>query len=793
MNRFTFAKANAGKLICLPLYALAGLLAFVFPRNCRLWVFGRKTGVGEGPLRLLRVAKQTYPNLRLVWIAQDRQQYDEAMALGLEVYLQSSWRARWLTLRAGVGVVTHGFGDLCRAFVPGMYLVQLWHGSPLKRIHLDAPNAQQIGAGGRLGQLGAWIVQAMFKRSASMIHCMPSPAPVVSARFKSAWGWRDLQRIRLTGDPRCDVLLEGSCDAREAQARELLTRIWGEPKLPSRLILFAPTWRDGEADPTLPREEALRALDAVLTKHDAWLVVRSHPWGVPGDNTGGFETERIRFLGTRMLHDVNRVLNAFDVLITDYSAIAMDYSLLQRPILFFAPDLEAYQSSRGLYENYEAFTGGEWFANWHEVAGRLTAILGDEDTFRHAARRTGTRLAWRYHHHIDANSAHRLLHEIATDMQLPKPHAPLEILHVSGCLGGVETYLQLLASHNDASKLKFSFVLPEPCELEKYATGKAMPVSIVPMTRAIAPWSDMRAMLALRRIVRRGRPDIVHLHSSKAGLVGRLACLGLKCKVVYTPHAYFYLAKQGLARRLFMLAERVLDRLSRSTTLGTSPSEQRRAIEDIGCPPNRVDYILNAVDAKQLSERRAAHARGGVVMVARVSEQKNIPMYLDVVRHLRNKADVPCYLIGVGHYENDWNQLLHMLKAAGLAEDDLHIVEWLPRSHMLELLAGAAVAVLTSRYESFGYVLAEANCLGVPVVGTDVDGIRDVIRHGQNGYLVPNGDAEAMAGRIELLLKRPDIWAATSAAAGKEAIRHFDIRQAMPKFEAFYTRQAYER
>jgi glycosyltransferase involved in cell wall biosynthesis len=500
----------------------------------------------------------------------------------------------------------------------------------------------------------------------------------------------------------------------------------------------------------------------------------------------------VRFLSAAMLHEVNRALNAFDVLITDYSAIAMDYSLLQRPILFFAPDLEAYQHSRGLYESYDEFTGGEWFAEWQEVTGRLASILGDEDAFNHAGRRTGTRLAWRYHHHVDANSAQRLLHEIATDLQLPKPRTPLQIVHVSGCLGGVETYLQLLATHNDPSKLKLSFVLPESCELEKYATEQAMPVSIVPVKRAIAPWSDLRAMLALRRIVRRSAPDIVHLHSSKAGLVGRLACLGLKCKVVYTPHAYFYLAKRGLTRQLFIMAERVLDRLSRSTTLGTSPSEQQRAIQDIGCPPRRVEYILNAVDAKPLRERGAAHAGGHVVMVARVSAQKNIPMYLDVVRRLRDTTDVPCYLIGVGHYENDWRQLLHMLQAAGLDKADLHIVEWLPRSDMIQLLAGASVAVLTSHYESFGYALAEANCLGVPVVGTDVDGIRDIIRHGHNGYLVPPDDAEAMAGRIELLLKRPNLWAATSATAGAEALRRFDIRQAMPKFEAFYARQAYE-
>ena len=701
-----------------------------------------------------------------------------------------------MTLRAGVGVVTHGFGDLCRPFVPGIYLVQLWHGSPLKRIHLDAPSAQSTGGTGRKGQLSAWLVGAMFKASAAMIRCVPSPAPLVSTRFQSAWGWRDLARIRHTGDPRCDVLLDGSPAVRKVQAMQLLANLWETPVLPAKLVLFAPTWRDGEADPTLPRADALRDLDEVLAKHNAWLVVRSHPWGVSQDDAMNMETGRIRFLSSSMLHEVNRVLNAFDVLITDYSAIAMDYSLLQRPIAFFAPDLKAYQRKRGLYESYDEFTGGEWFSDWRGVADKLVSILGDEEAARQAGENTGSRLALRYQSYADANSAHRLLHEIAADISLVrprKPEAPLEVLHVSGCLGGVETYLQLLASHNNALKLKLSFVLPESCALDKYATARGMSVSIVTMKRSIAPWSDIKAAVALRRIVRRTSPDIVHLHSSKAGLLGRFACLGLRCRVVYTPHAYFYLAKEGVTRRLFVMAERVLDRLAGSTTLGTSPSEERRAIEDIGCPPQNVEHILNSVDLEHLIGRCTRQSEGHVVMVARVSTQKNIPMYLDVVRRLRQTSKVPCYLVGVGHYEDDRRQLTHMLHAAGLTEEDLHIVEWIPRVEVIELIAGAAVAVLTSDYESFGYVLAEANCLGVPVVGTDVDGIRDIIRHGHNGYLVPANDAEAMTTRIQDLLDHRDTWMKMSVAAQHEATERFDIRNAMPKFEMFYARQTCER
>jgi CDP-glycerol glycerophosphotransferase (TagB/SpsB family) len=412
--KFTFARANTAKLLRLPFYAIGGSIALCWPRQRLLWVFGRKTGVGEGPLRLLHEAKATYPELRMVWIAQDAGQLDEARALGLEAYPKSSWRARWLTLRAGVGVVTHGFGDLCRPFVPGMYLVQLWHGSPLKRIHLDAAQVHRTTADGMFGQLAARVVASMLRASAYFIRCLPSPSPLVSSRFRSAWGWSNSERIRLTGDPRCDVLLDGDSPGRREHASGLLRSLWRVSALPGRLILFAPTWRDGEADPSLPDRAQLRQIETMLTARNAWLVIRSHPWGTGTEDAARTDgMRRVRFLPSTELNDINRVLNAVDVLITDYSAIAMDYSLLLRPIVFFAPDLDAYRRTRGLYEPYEDFTGGAWHSGWDGVTAALDTILGSEDAFADAARRTAAPIMDRYHHYRDAHSTRRLIAHIA--------------------------------------------------------------------------------------------------------------------------------------------------------------------------------------------------------------------------------------------------------------------------------------------------------------------------------------------------------------------------------------------
>ncbi|MGO4702079.1 CDP-glycerol glycerophosphotransferase family protein [Dyella sp. 2RAB6] len=795
-DKFTYARANATKLLRLPVYAIASSLARLMPRDSRLWVFGRKTGVGEEPLRLLLEARRQYPAVRLVWLAQDRRQYAEAEALGLEVHFASSWKARWLTLRAGVGVVTHGLGDLCRPFVPGTYLVQLWHGSPLKRIGLDAERVHSLGDGhSSIERWSERLLRAAFRRSAGFIRLMPSPSPVVSRRLRSAWGFDGDGPIRLTGDPRCDVLLEEPEAIRRTTARHWLMRALRaiEPP-PSRLILFAPTWRDGDADPTPPDTEELRRLEHALAAHDAWMVVRTHPWGIRSSwaPASSEPPSRIRFLDAEALHDVNQVLGAFDILVTDYSAIAMDYCLLERPVLFFAPDLATYQQTRGLYEDYADFTGHGWHENWNNLSTALNTLLKGDEAAHAAARCSVMRLKRRYHAHADTGSTMRVLSEIASSIGLPaSATGPIDVLHVSACLGGVETYLRLLAQYNDARRTRLGFVLPQPCDLSQIAGTAGMPVDQLPMTRNIAPVGDLRVLLDLRRIVRNRRPEVVHLHSSKAGLLGRLACLGLPCRVVYTPHAYYYLGKTGPRRWLYLMAERWLARLSGSELLGTSPSEHRRAVNDVGCAPGRVNHVLNAVDVRALAaSRKTRTGRRDVLMVSRISDQKNIPMYLEVVRLLRRDRVASCHLIGAGHYAGDRIRLAAMLGEAGLDPADLEVTGWLPREALVERIADAAVVVLTSTYESFGYVLAEACCLGIPVVGTDVDGIRDIIEHGGNGFLVPLGDAAAMASHIRHLLDTPAAWNAVSRRALETGVRRFDIEQAMPRFADFYARIA---
>ena len=370
MARFTFGAGNARKLLRLPLYALGALATLVVPRTNRLWVFGSGIGVGEGALPLYRAARERLDGTRLVWLATTGAELAEARRLGLDAELKTGWRGFRLTLRARVLVVTHGFGDVNRFATRGGFVAQLWHGIPLKRLHLDSPATLRVSFLPDHRLVRAVVARA-YRVAGRGIRLFPVASELVAARIASAFGIpRD--RIVVTGDPRDDALLDPGPPLLDAGG--------------ARTILYAPTWRDGDPDPAAPTSEQWDAVGAWLERHDAVLYVRTHPLGAGDYAAGPARSDRVRMLGGDRVRDVNAVLPEIDVLLTDYSSIAFDFALLGRPIVFLAADLEQYAKRRGLYDAYREFSGGRHATAWEGALELLGAALaGDPVALGHSA------------------------------------------------------------------------------------------------------------------------------------------------------------------------------------------------------------------------------------------------------------------------------------------------------------------------------------------------------------------------------------------------------------------------
>lgn len=408
-GRFEFASGNLQKLLAVPKYLLSALFALFVPRVAARWVFGSGIGVGEGALEVARVLRADDAEARIAWLVADEAEGALAEAEGFEAIPKHGRAGFWATLRAGQIVVTHGLGDVNRFGIFGGRVINLIHGAPLKKLHLDSPVTTSVGGPAPLRA----ILRRMYAAGTKQISLYVAGSVTAAERLRSAYRV-DPGRVRVLGDPRDDRVCAQAADPHAAEAARAevssLLGLSGEHMgAGAPLVLYAPTWRDGAPDPAEPSAEEAQRIAAAMESLGATLVVRSHPLGA-----GAYEEllgERVRMLGADLVRDITPLLGAFDALITDYSSIAIDFSLLGRPIVWFAPDLEQYAASRGLYEPLEVTAAGRVQRSWDDAVERLTAVLPDSLS-RRVAEADARALAARFHAFSEGGAARRVISAI---------------------------------------------------------------------------------------------------------------------------------------------------------------------------------------------------------------------------------------------------------------------------------------------------------------------------------------------------------------------------------------------
>ena len=405
MASFSFGSGNAAKLARLPLYGLGRLVTLVVPRSNR-WVFGCGAGIADGPLAAWREARAR--GVDAVWLTTNETEVRDAEVHGIPTLPKLSWRGFWATARARVAVVAHGFGDVNPYAVTGAFVAQLWHGIPLKRIGLDAPEVSRISFLPNSRTLRA-LLRWMYRRSARRIGVIPAASHLVRGRLESAFGISH-EKVAVTGEPRVDALSQGTAEGRRASSRELVASLIPGLDTDRRLVLYAPTWRNGDPDPAVPSTEEWAGLLETLERHDAVLVVRSHRLG-EGEYAPPRATDRVAMLGAGLLADINRALPAFDAIVTDYSSLAFDSALVPLPAFFLAPDLEEYTRRRGFYGVYADVAGDNVARSWTELIPELDEAFGDEGALQRRTERA-RELSRSMHDFRDGHNTQRVIDEI---------------------------------------------------------------------------------------------------------------------------------------------------------------------------------------------------------------------------------------------------------------------------------------------------------------------------------------------------------------------------------------------
>jgi glycosyltransferase involved in cell wall biosynthesis len=317
------------------------------------------------------------------------------------------------------------------------------------------------------------------------------------------------------------------------------------------------------------------------------------------------------------------------------------------------------------------------------------------------------------------------------------------------------------------------------------------------LARPLRPHRDLAALGALVRLFRRLRPHIVHTHSSKAGVLGRLAAAFAGVPVrLHSVHGFgFHAGGRSPLRAALIAAERLAARLTTHWIVVSRSNLDEGAALGL-LDPDRTTLIRSGVDLQRLRGaaggarvRRELGLAEGQPLVLSVSCLKPQKAPLDLVRAAARVARaVPrahFALAGDGELRREMESAV---SAAGL-DGRFHLLGW--RDDVPDLLAAADLLLHTALWEGLPRVLPEALAAGVPVVATDVDGAREVIEEGVNGHLCRAGEAEALAERVVSLLGDPD-RRRRMGEAGRRSVGEFDIRDMVRRQEALYVRLAAE-
>jgi CDP-glycerol glycerophosphotransferase len=331
-----------------------------------------------------------------VWLIKNKDVMQKLQASGVKCFLQGSWEANKALITSKFIACTHS--QFVELKSKKQVLINLWHGMPLKCMgYLDHSSTEKDINGFRLAS----------KKSDLFVSTSSLMKYVLASCFNM-----DARKILVSGQPRNDNLFS-------PVNKDYLSLVLGDKHLQyDKFILYCPTFRSGfgRVDGKKMTLNAFNfeeydkaALDATLKAHNALLVVKLHPFeekqytdlNLPENailvKSDVFNSNSIS------LYDI---LNAFDVLVTDYSSIYFDYLLLNRPIIFVNCDLGEYKNVRGLvFEDYGFWTPGPKTKTFTEFNTQLNLSLENKSYFGNERSLINKLI----NEHTDNNSSRRVM------------------------------------------------------------------------------------------------------------------------------------------------------------------------------------------------------------------------------------------------------------------------------------------------------------------------------------------------------------------------------------------------
>ena len=280
-------------------------------------------------------------------------------------------------------------------------------------------------------------------------------------------------------------------------------------------------------------------------------------------------------------------------------------------------------------------------------------------------------------------------------------------------------------------------------------------IDLPSLVRRISPTNDIKAFISIFCLLRQLKPDIVHTHTSKAGILGRLAAwLARVPLIIHTPHGHVFYGHFGRSlSRIFLQIEKLLGRITHHQ-IALTPEEGNDYLSLGVSKPNNTSVIHSGVDVHQFSKGAKQRSKKRkelgippdclvVGYVGWLIPIKGVTYLINAMaRVVEQHPESILVLVGKGDDKGEEEiKLKEQVKRAGLV-DKVLFLGWRP--DVEEIMGCFDIFVLPSLNEGMGRVLVEAMAAGLPIVASRVGGIPDLVKDGHNGLLVPPADAIAL-------------------------------------------------
>ena len=308
-----------------------------------------------------------------------------------------------------------------------------------------------------------------------------------------------------------------------------------------------------------------------------------------------------------------------------------------------------------------------------------------------------------------------------------------------------------------------------------YFSDEVKFIKVENFTRSIKPSKDLKALKEIKNIIKEEKPDIVHLHSSKAGILGRLAVNGNKIKMFYNPHGFSFLKKDDtkLKRMIYWLIEKITVIWNRKCTIvGCSNGEYleaKKLNKNSVCINNGIDINKLKEETKGLIPNKINYKNIKICTVGRIGYQKNPEMFNKIAEAF---PKIGFTWIGEGDLRNK------------LTSKNINVTGWKERKEVLQILNNNDIFILTSLWEGLPISLLEAMYMKKICIVSNCIGNRDVIVNGNNGF-VANEINDFIKYIQEILDKKIDVQTLV-INANQDVLNEYNIEKMVDKYKKEY-------